>query len=288
MALKPRLSSQVVVGLMIVAAGVIFTLDNFGIVHSEDYLRYWPIALVLIGATKVWQARLDGHGWLSGSMFLGIGSYMLINRIAYIRIDPREIFPAFLVFLGGYLVWHGVIGRSRTARPGDGLNRFSALAIMGGAARRSNSQNFEGADLTAIMGGFDVDLRDASIAPNTQAVIDVFAFWGGLDLKVPEDWVVINRVMPFMGGVDDKTRTPIASSTTPKQLVVRGLVIMGGISIRNRTRTDARDTANATVAKSIKDDIRRSISDSLRDSEDIRQSIRDSIRQSLDERDRHR
>ena len=288
MALKPRLSSQVIVGLLIVAVGVIFTLDNLGLISAEDYLRYWPVGLVLIGATKVWQARLDGHGWLSGFVFLGIGSYMLINRIAYIRIDPREIVPAFLVFLGGYLVWHGVIGRSRTARPGDGLNRFSALAIMGGAARRSNSQAFEGADLTAIMGGFDVDLRDASIAPNTQAVIDVFAFWGGLDLKVPEDWVVINRVMPLMGGVDDKTRSPIASTAAAKQLVVRGLVIMGGITIRNRMRTDARDTTNANVSKSIKDDIRRSISDSLRDSDDIRQSIRDSIRQSLEERDRHR
>jgi hypothetical protein len=275
-ALKPRLSSQVIVGLLIVAAGVIFTLDNLGIISAPDYLRFWPVALVLIGATKVWQARLDGHGWLSGLLFLGVGSYMLINRIAYIRIDPREIFPAFLVIIGGYLVWHGVFGRSRTARPGDGLNRFSALAIMGGAARRSNSQAFEGADLTAIMGGFDVDLRDASIAPNTQAVIDVFAFWGGLELKVPEDWVVINRVMPLMGGVDDKTRTPIAATAAPKELIVRGIVIMGGISIRNRTRTDGRDNPN--VSKSIQEDIRKSIND----------SIRDSIRQSLVDRDRNR
>ena len=128
----------------------------------------------------------------------------------------------------------------------------------------------------AIMGGFDVDLRDASIAPNTQAVIDVFAFWGGLELKVPEDWVVINRVMPLMGGVDDKTRPPIASTAAPKQLVVRGIVIMGGISIRNRTRTDARDNPN--VSKSIQEDIRKSIND----------SIRDSIRQSLVDRDRNR
>ncbi|HEX6465088.1 MAG TPA: DUF5668 domain-containing protein [Vicinamibacterales bacterium] len=274
--MKPRLSSQVVIGLMIVAVGVIFTLDNLGVIYAEDYLRYWPVALVLIGAVKVWQARLDGHGWFSGLLFLGVGSYMLINRIVYIRFDPRQIFPAFLVFLGGYLVWHGVFGRRRT--PGrDGLTRFSALAVMGGGARRSNSQNFEGADLTAIMGGFDVDLRDASIAPNTEAVIDVFTFWGGIDLKVPEDWVVVNRIVPFMGGVDDKTRTPIATSAAQKRLVVRGIVIMGGINIRNRTRRDdirdsARDGAN--LAQNIKEDIKR--------------SVRESIRQSLGDEDRHR
>lgn len=275
--MKPRLSSQVVVGLMIVAVGVIFTLDNLGIIYAEDYLRYWPAALVLIGAVKVWHARLDGHGWFGGLLFLGVGSYMLINRITYIRFDPRTIFPLALVFLGGYLVWRGIFGRSGSGRSGDGLNRFSALAVMGGAARRSNAQNFEGADLTAIMGGFDVDLRDASIAPNTEAVIDVFAFWGGIDLKVPEDWVVVNRIFPFMGGVDDKTRTPIATSAAPKRLVVRGIVIMGGINIRNRTRRDdirdgVRDSAN--LAQNLKEDIQR--------------SVRDSIRQSLGDDDRHR
>jgi hypothetical protein len=271
LAVKPRLSSQVVIGLMVVAVGVIFTLDNLGIIYAEDYLRYWPTALVLVGAVKVWHARKDGQGWFSGLLFLGVGSYMLINRIAYIRLDAREIFPLFLVLLGGYMVWRGVFGRSGRMGASDGLSRFSSLAVMGGVARRTNSPQFEGADLTAIMGGCDVDLRDASIAPNTEAVIDVFAFWGGIDLKVPEDWIVINRVIPLMGGVDDKTRTPIASSAPQKRLVVRGIVIMGGIGIRNRSR---------------RDDIRNGVGDarSLRD--EIRQNIRDNIRQGFRDDDR--
>ena len=269
--MKPRLSSQVVVGLMVIAVGVIFTLDNLGIIYAEDYLRYWPTALVLIGGVKVWNARKDGHGWFSGLIFLGVGSYMLINQISYIRIDPRVVFPMFLVFFGGFMVWRGVFGGSRRSSAADGMNRFSLLAVMGGATRRSNSQAFEGADLMAIMGGCDIDLRAASIAPNTEAVIDVFAFWGGIDLKVPEDWVVINRVIPLMGGVDDKTRTPIDSSAPQKRLVVRGMAIMGGISVRNRSR---------------RDDVRERVADarSLRD--EIRQNVRDSINQNVRDNDR--
>ena len=279
--MKPRLSSQVVIGLMVIAVGVIFTLDNLGIIYAEDYLRYWPTAFVLIGAVKVWGARKDGHGWFSGLIFLGVGSYMLINQISYIRIDPRVIFPMFLVFLGGFMVWRGVFGGgSRRAGASDGMNRFSSLAVLGGAARRSSSQTFEGADLTAIMGGCDIDLRDASIAPNSEAIIDVFAFWGGIDLKVPEDWVVVNKVVPLMGGVDDKTRTPIATSAPPKRLIVRGIVIMGGISVRNRTRRDDIRT-DANGARNLRDDIHRSVHDS------VRQSVRDSIRQSLRDDDRH-
>ena len=36
----------------------------------------------------------------------------------------------------------------------------------------------------------------------------MFAFWGGIEIKVPEDWTVVTRVMPLMGGVEDKTRAP--------------------------------------------------------------------------------
>ena len=273
--MKPRLSSQVVVGLLVIAVGVIFTLDNLGIIYAEDYLRYWPAALLLIGGVKVWHARKDGQGLLAGLIFLGVGAYMLINRIAYIRVEARDVFPLVLVFLGGFMVWRGVFGRSGGSRASDGLSRFSSLAVMGGVARRSNSPQFEGADLTAIMGGCDVDLRDASIAPNTEAVIDVFAFWGGIDLKVPEDWIVVNRVIPLMGGVDDKTRTPIDASAPQKRLVVRGIVMMGGIGIRNRSRRDdIRDRGGDARA-----DAR-----SLRDQ--IRQNVRDTIRQNLRDDDR--
>jgi len=235
---RPRLTSQVLIGLMVILVGVLFTLDNLGMIDARDYLRYWPAALVAVGAMKIWHARRDGHGWFAGLLLLGIGSWMLIERVAYIELDTREVFPLFLVLLGGYMVWRGFGGTRRRVASSDGLNRFSSLAVMGGCTRRSNSQAFEGADLTAIMGGCEIDLREASIAPNTDAVIDVFAFWGGVELKVPEDWTVINRVVPLMGGVDDKTHSPMATSGPAKRLVVRGIVIMGGVGIRNRSRVD--------------------------------------------------
>src|SRR5262249_44175003 len=63
---RPRLTPQVVVGLMVITLGVLFTLDNLGILDARDYIVYWPIVLVLIGATKIWQAIRDGHGWFGG------------------------------------------------------------------------------------------------------------------------------------------------------------------------------------------------------------------------------
>ena len=56
------------------------------------------------------------------------------------------------------------------------------------------------------MGGCEVDLRDARIA-NGPAVIDVFAFWGGVDIRVPPDWEVDGQVTAILGGFDNRTGT---------------------------------------------------------------------------------
>ena len=58
------------------------------------------------------------------------------------------------------------------------------------------------------MGGCEVDLRNAVI--NGDAVIDVFAMWGGIEIRMPEDFTLINRVTAVMGAVEDNTRPPQA------------------------------------------------------------------------------
>jgi predicted membrane protein len=226
---RPRVTVQALFGLMVIAVGVLFTLDNLEIINAREYLQFWPVGLVAVGLFKLYHAARGGQGWVGGLFFLSIGVWMLIERIVYFRIDAREIMPLFLVFLGGYMVWRGFGGR-RTVRPGDANSSFSALAIMGGVSRRNNAQAFRGADLTAVMGGCEIDLRQASIEPGTEAVIDVFAVWGGIEIKVPPDWTVITRAIPIMGGVEDKTHAPV---TADKRLVIRGLLLMGGAGVKN-------------------------------------------------------
>ena len=233
---RPRVSVQALFGVMVIAVGVLFTLDNFDIIDAREVLQYWPAGLVAVGLLKLYHASRGGQGWLGGLFFVSIGAWMLIEQVVYFRIDMRQVAPLFLVFLGGYLVWRGFGGR-RPEQASDGQSTFSALAIMGGVVRRSSSQTFRGADLTAVMGGCEIDLRQASITAGTEAVIDVFAFWGGIDLRVPADWTIVTRVVPIMGGVEDKTHAP---ATADKRLVLRGVAVMGGVSVKNTSRVDER------------------------------------------------
>ena len=59
---RRRITPQLLMGLVIIAVGVLFTLDNLGMLEAQEYLRYWPAGLVAIGGLKLWQARGDAWG----------------------------------------------------------------------------------------------------------------------------------------------------------------------------------------------------------------------------------
>ena len=79
------------------------------------------------------------------------------------------------------------------------------------------------------MGGYQLDLRQAAI--NGDAVIDIFVMWGGIEIRVPENWSVSSRIVPLMAGVEDKTRPP--QGARDHRLELRGFALMGGVEIKN-------------------------------------------------------
>ena len=83
------------------------------------------------------------------------------------------------------------------------------------------------------LGGFNLDLRESKMAGD-RATIDVFCFCGGGELRVPEDWNVILKVVPIFGGTDDKSRHFAAvPGTGQKELLVTGFILFGGLGIKN-------------------------------------------------------
>jgi hypothetical protein len=54
--------------------------------------------------------------------------------------------------------------------------------------------------------------------------------WGGIEIKVPDEWEVVNRGNAFLGGFEDKTR-PLPGAN--RRLVVTGTAIMGGVEVKN-------------------------------------------------------
>jgi hypothetical protein len=127
--------------------------------------------------------------------------------------------------------------RSRDAGGDDVDDTLNIFAVLGGAKRASYSTRFRGGEVTAFMGGYQIDLRQATIPPGEEAVLDIFTAMGGGEIIVPPSWTVATPIVPVMGGIDDKRITPLpgtidAGKPAPR-LVIRGLLMMGGIEIKS-------------------------------------------------------
>jgi hypothetical protein len=104
---------------------------------------------------------------------------------------------------------------------------ISDFAFWSGIERRISSPLFRRADFTAVMGGIEVDLRQAG-TPG-EAIIDVFIMMGGLEIKVPPDWIVSNQMIAVMGGAVDKST---GLKDAKHRLIIRGFVFMGGVEVK--------------------------------------------------------
>jgi predicted membrane protein len=222
------LGPQLFVGLIVMAVGLLLTLDNLQLLEAERYLRFWPALLVLAGLARIVHAAARNRGSFGGFILLSAGAWFLLQEADVVRVSVRDVWPAVLVAIGGFLVWQAV-AVPRVEAGGDANATVNAMAVLGSVARGNNAAAFRGGQLTAVMGGCELDLRHAAI--DGEATLEVFALWGGIEIRVPEDWTVVLRVTPVLGGVDDQTRP--SKSASRHRLVLRGMVMMAGVEIKN-------------------------------------------------------
>jgi hypothetical protein len=234
-----RASSQVVLGLLVIGMGVLFLLDNLDVLDFRHAVGFWPLAFIVAGVVSLTGMHKGPRsGGYVGAVLIGLGVLMIMSRLGVLYVSWGTLWPLAMIALGG-LVLYRSLGPGRVRRVSldkDGAVAAGAgaddvvdiVAVLGGFERRLVSRDFRGGEITAIMGGCMLDLRDAAIV--REATIDVFTIWGGINIRVPADWTVVLNGTPVMGGFAEKTATPPDGS---KRLVIRGYAIMGGVEVRN-------------------------------------------------------
>jgi hypothetical protein len=211
-------------GFVVMAVGVLLLLVTNGVLPMRQVVQLWPAALVVIGAAVVLQALRGGEA-ARAIPIGGLVWLLVLGGLFSYTFDRRT--PATV------------------ASPDAPVNVFSVMREQHPMVEGA----FHGGQVTAVMGGANLDLRKAAIAPGETVVIDVFAVMGGGQIRVPEDWDVSIETTALMGAVKDRrgegqkdSRTgrvapdkdagPAAWPRAPR-LVLRGTVIMGGVDIRS-------------------------------------------------------
>jgi len=103
------------------------------------------------------------------------------------------------------------------------------VAIMSGAKRTGRWEPAAKFRVLAVMGGAELDFRDADMLEGTTE-IQVLAIMGGCSIIVPPDVAVHVNGVGFMGGFSHVRHDP-PDSDAPL-IKVKGLAVMGGVEVK--------------------------------------------------------
>jgi hypothetical protein len=209
-------------GSALLTAGLIFWFDRLGRIEAVEYFRWWPVVLIATGL-----AEIPARRWGSALVWLIIGGFFLLPKFG-LALQPWRLLAFWHLFISaaGIALIAQALRRPSKQNRGD---TFRSVAVMGADTRTVRSPNFAGGEAVVVMAGSLIDIAPAR-APLTEVVLDVLAFWGGIEIQVPPGWQVVNEVALLLGGFDNKTA---AATPNAPRVVIRGAAIMGGIEVRN-------------------------------------------------------
>jgi hypothetical protein len=226
---RTGIPGRLVFGLAMVALGALWTLDEMGGLDASVYTSWWPVLPLAWGLMVVFGVGTSRRPLLGG-IWLIVGVVGLLDKLGWNGPSVWALWPLILVYVGIVVTIRALRSGEAPATPESGESRFTSFAFLGSSERKVASQAFRQGDVTAVLGGSIVDLRSARLE-NGRGVLDVFAFWGGIEVVVPEGWVVVGESTVILGGFDDSTR-PVPDPNAPT-LTVRGFIFMGGVQVKH-------------------------------------------------------
>ncbi|WP_175408549.1 DUF1707 domain-containing protein [Streptomyces sp. TRM64462] len=129
----------------------------------------------------------------------------------------------------GSVVWADRVGVPATSR--------GAVAVCGGFGRRGRWSVGRVFTAFTLMGGGDIDLRDADFE-DREIVIRCFPLMGGVSVIVPPELHVEVGGFALMGGFDDKGSGRGAPGSP--RVRITGFALMGGVEVKRKPRKGER------------------------------------------------
>ena len=228
-----RTSTGLVPGLILAGLGVLFLLSNLDILQVYNWWQLWPVVVIAIGVTKLVDSPVIGEK-TAGAVMIGVGGIFLATTFGWVPWDVLDFWPLALIGLGLVMLFQrlGDLEENSRWRYAARSQHADGIAFFGGFQRRVTTDDYGGADYVTIFGGAEIDLRGADIQADG-AVVNITAIFGGVEIKVPEHWQVVNEAVGIFGGIEDKTAQPAPGTPGMKRLVVRGVAVFGGASFKN-------------------------------------------------------
>ena len=228
-----------IVAFIFIVAGFLFLGRNLGIIEPDvsRIIISWQMLLVVIGSLHLLWRR-----FIAGLLFVGVGGFFLVPLVTLDSGWVGTWWPV-LIILGGVLLLLKAIpffnkksfshqnlhsGLSNSSKDGFVVSEN----VFGGSHHIVLDPVFKGARIKNVFGATILDLRRTTLEAE-ETYIDVECVFGGVEIFVPNEWLVVNEFKATFGGSEDKRYVEKDQLDYAHRLILCGKLTFGGIEIKN-------------------------------------------------------
>ena len=220
---------QVFTAGILILLGVLFLIDNLNVFNLDtgDLIgTWWPSVLVFLGVVQILSGR--GSSPVGPLFVIGIGIFLQLLVLDW--VGWGVLWPLIIIGVGLTVLFQGRLRRRPSATISES-GTIDISAIFGAAERRVTSDDFRGGKLSAVFGGVELDLRDAHLTAN--ASLKVKVLFGGIEIKVPDEWNVEIQGAALFGATEDSRRHRAThEQESAPTLRVNTSIVFGGLDIK--------------------------------------------------------
>ena len=219
-----RTFSNVLWALVFIAAGVLLILKATGVYDFALFPGWWTVFLIVPALISMVRSGIN----VGNLILLGVGIVLLLNANHWLgEVNLWLLLAGVLVIAIGLGVLltprRGASGRQHTTAEGGP----QVSAVFGAAEHVDASPDFVGADVSAVFGGADLDIRQVGIVE--EATVRCTAVFGGVSLYVPPDVNLVVTGTPVLGGCSNHVGSQQIEGRPT--LYVNYTAVFGGVEI---------------------------------------------------------
>ena len=221
--------STVLWGIALIAIGTLFTLNALNITNINIFFDGWWTLFIILPSVIGLFTEHDKMGSLIG---IAIGVFLLLccQKILSFSILWKLLIPTIIIIIGLKMVFNGLFGNKAdeiiTQFKKDGCQPKVSCATFSECKLNYDGEVFENAELSAIFGSVNCDLRNAVIEKD--CAIKITAIFGGIEIFVPENINVKVNSNCIFGGITNKT----FSQKDVPTIYISGNCMFGGVEIK--------------------------------------------------------
>ena len=202
-----------------------------GITNINIFFDGWWTLIIIIPCFIGLFKENEKTGNVIG-LLIGLALLLACQNIINFDLIYKLAFPTILVIIGLSIIFKDTVG-GKINKEIKKLNESKAkeneyCATFSGQDIKFDGEQFTGADITAVFGGVECDLRKAII--ETDTVINTSSIFGGIDIYVPENVKVKVKSSSIFGGVSNNKKH--IQNEEAYTIYINATCLFGGVEIK--------------------------------------------------------